>query len=310
MSEMSQGPGWWQASDDKWYPPESHPDVVAARASEAASKKAEEPSKSEQPAPSSPPVPSTPSPASAPGAVTKPTVKITSTTQGPPVTSNTPTTVSSSSTIQSTPTVPPPVGDHGIPPWTGSSVAPKRSKVPWMIGVVIIVGLAVAALIVALASGSSSSTFANGASAVAFQIAVPSGGRPFSGTVGGKNVSGRVVQGGLSGGSDFGTSSVPFFSYQGSLGSTSYVLHVAIDEQSSQTQSTQTGIAFDVTGTYGSEPVKGSASFNLGSLIGSSETVSFNGHVGSQPLRGEATATMQKGGGITITGTVNAVPAS
>jgi|SRR5580658_430950 hypothetical protein len=25
MSDMSQGPGWWQASDGKWYPPEQHP---------------------------------------------------------------------------------------------------------------------------------------------------------------------------------------------------------------------------------------------------------------------------------------------
>jgi hypothetical protein len=25
MSDVSQGPGWWQASDGKWYPPESHP---------------------------------------------------------------------------------------------------------------------------------------------------------------------------------------------------------------------------------------------------------------------------------------------
>ncbi len=25
MSDMQQGPGWWQASDGKWYPPESHP---------------------------------------------------------------------------------------------------------------------------------------------------------------------------------------------------------------------------------------------------------------------------------------------
>jgi hypothetical protein len=23
MSDTSQGPGWWQASDGKWYPPES-----------------------------------------------------------------------------------------------------------------------------------------------------------------------------------------------------------------------------------------------------------------------------------------------
>src|SRR5271156_2697809 len=25
MSDVSQGPGWWQASDYKWYPPESQP---------------------------------------------------------------------------------------------------------------------------------------------------------------------------------------------------------------------------------------------------------------------------------------------
>lgn len=25
MSEVSQGPGWWQASDGKWYPPEAQP---------------------------------------------------------------------------------------------------------------------------------------------------------------------------------------------------------------------------------------------------------------------------------------------
>jgi hypothetical protein len=29
MSEVSQGSGWWQASDLKWYPPELHADYVA-----------------------------------------------------------------------------------------------------------------------------------------------------------------------------------------------------------------------------------------------------------------------------------------
>ncbi len=29
MSDTSQGPGWWQASDDKWYPPELHPSYRA-----------------------------------------------------------------------------------------------------------------------------------------------------------------------------------------------------------------------------------------------------------------------------------------
>jgi len=30
MSEVPQGPGWWVASDAKWYPPELHPNYVAA----------------------------------------------------------------------------------------------------------------------------------------------------------------------------------------------------------------------------------------------------------------------------------------
>lgn len=25
MSDVAQGPGWWQASDSRWYPPEQHP---------------------------------------------------------------------------------------------------------------------------------------------------------------------------------------------------------------------------------------------------------------------------------------------
>jgi hypothetical protein len=32
MSDSSQGPGWWQASDGRWYPPQSHPDQQATPA--------------------------------------------------------------------------------------------------------------------------------------------------------------------------------------------------------------------------------------------------------------------------------------
>ncbi len=32
MSDFPQGPGWWQASDDKWYAPELHPDQQSGRA--------------------------------------------------------------------------------------------------------------------------------------------------------------------------------------------------------------------------------------------------------------------------------------
>lgn len=31
MSDTAQGPGWWQASDGRWYPPESHPQAVASQ---------------------------------------------------------------------------------------------------------------------------------------------------------------------------------------------------------------------------------------------------------------------------------------
>ncbi len=32
MSDTSQGPGWWQASDGKWYPPESNPSTAQSAA--------------------------------------------------------------------------------------------------------------------------------------------------------------------------------------------------------------------------------------------------------------------------------------
>lgn len=50
MSDMSQGPGWWVASDGKWYPPEQHPNYVAP-----------------PPVPPSPPAPPPPTPASPSG---------------------------------------------------------------------------------------------------------------------------------------------------------------------------------------------------------------------------------------------------
>src|SRR5580698_7598961 len=31
MSMTPQGPGWWEASDHKWYPPEQHPDRTSAQ---------------------------------------------------------------------------------------------------------------------------------------------------------------------------------------------------------------------------------------------------------------------------------------
>ncbi|MGO9198222.1 MAG: hypothetical protein ACLQK4_13975 [Acidimicrobiales bacterium] len=35
MSDYSLGPGWWLASDGRWYPPETHPDAATRRAEAA-----------------------------------------------------------------------------------------------------------------------------------------------------------------------------------------------------------------------------------------------------------------------------------
>ena len=35
MSDVSEGPGWWQASDGKWYAPELHPDAASRGAGES-----------------------------------------------------------------------------------------------------------------------------------------------------------------------------------------------------------------------------------------------------------------------------------
>ena len=45
MSDKSEGPGWWIASDGNWYPPELHPSAVATSMHEVAQQQqqAEEP---------------------------------------------------------------------------------------------------------------------------------------------------------------------------------------------------------------------------------------------------------------------------
>jgi hypothetical protein len=42
MSDKSEGPGWWVASDGKWYPPELHPSVTDESGATASSTKVDE----------------------------------------------------------------------------------------------------------------------------------------------------------------------------------------------------------------------------------------------------------------------------
>jgi hypothetical protein len=187
-----------------------------------------------------------------------------------------------------------------------------------VLGVAVVAGLAVAALVVALTSGSGSPSLPGGAGAVPFQITMAQPGSPsFSGTVGGTALTGRATttaspsspSSPSSPGSDGGTLSIlsPVFTYKGDLGGTPYVLHVTINAPTSQSSPQDEQITFAVTGTYGSQPVTASAMFELSSSSETSETVSFNGDIGTRPIRGVATAT-HADGRTTITGTVNAVP--
>jgi hypothetical protein len=43
MSDKSEGPGWWIASDGKWYPPEQHPSVRGEAVGEGAAQPASGP---------------------------------------------------------------------------------------------------------------------------------------------------------------------------------------------------------------------------------------------------------------------------
>jgi hypothetical protein len=64
MSDVSQGPGWWQASDAKWYPPESHP-AAAGQAPTAAAGQAPTAAAGQAPTAGQPLPVGTPAPADA-----------------------------------------------------------------------------------------------------------------------------------------------------------------------------------------------------------------------------------------------------
>lgn len=80
MSDTSQGPGWWKASDGKWYAPEQHPD---ARASDESGDPTEPvPSQPTDQVPQQPPPGAAPPPGSPPPGAAPP--------PGPPPSSATP----------------------------------------------------------------------------------------------------------------------------------------------------------------------------------------------------------------------------
>lgn len=121
MSDTSQGPGWWQASDRRWYPPELHPSAQAAASGTAAGMVALAPEGTVPQAPVEQPLPSFWDDEPGTAANHRPGF-------GPPATGFTPTA-------------------YGTGVLTAAPPRRRRSKAPW-VGVVALA--AVAALLVML----------------------------------------------------------------------------------------------------------------------------------------------------------------
>ncbi len=321
MSDMSQGPGWWVASDGKWYPPHLHPDRIAPPPQPTSPVRSEHVT-----APGAmPPTGSsdaTPSDAAPPGerdrgaavpgsrwlrrsASDRPEAEATS----PDDLSAPPDDTWSRPSFPGGPFVPD--AEPAAAPWAPAPAA--RSKTPWVVGALAVVGLAVAALIVALTSGSVSSPLQAGAETATIHITDPRSGHvSFSGSVGPMALTGTEYNG-----SSVSSGAVPgappsqdvLFNYKGDLGGTPYVLHVSLDFVSGQPQLQDGSLSLVVTGTYGSEIVTGHAALILpSSPTATSQTVTFNGNVGSQVIGGEANATRNGDGTIVVTARLSALP--
>jgi hypothetical protein len=184
-------------------------------------------------------------------------------------------------------------------------VSATRSKKLWALGVGILVVVTVAALVVALVSKSTSAIPA-GSETATIHISISHSGQPsFSGTVAGLALTGTVSNGtSVSTGPGSGTLSLGgvLFDYKGSLGGTAYVLHVSLDSADNASPLQNGQFSFRVTGTYGSEPVKATAQFEVPSSgIGASETVLITGTIGGQFMGGTATASQDGDGAVGVT---------
>jgi len=291
VSDMSQGPGWWIASDGKWYPPEEHPDRTAAAEATSARPAARWLGRTEQSAPpwaTGPDVSATDTPdasssGDAPAATASgeaPAVPVSPSAVGPPLLT----------------TAEGQVFDPSV------HVREARSLRFWVLGAVVLVALAVAALVVALRSPAPTGTaLSSGPTTASIDVTLPRTGHPsFSGTLAGRSLTG-VISGN---GEASATTGGQIAEYKGTLGNVPFDLHVSIKPfQSGQ-------LSFGVTGTYGSEPVTATAQFGVASSTSRSLSVPFNGHVGAQAINGVATATPTSGNGVQIRATLSVLPSS
>jgi hypothetical protein len=183
---------------------------------------------------------------------------------------------------------------------------------PWILGAGVLLALGVAALIVALVSGSGS-TIPGGPDTATIHVTLsPTGQSSFSGTVAGKALTGTVTNPTPppigSGSGSLSLNGLVLFNYRGRLGGTPFVLHVSLASGANTTEVPIGQFTFDVTGTYGSRRVTGSAGFDLASEGAASQTVTFNGLVGQQPVAGTATAVRSGDGNLDVTARLSAFP--
>jgi hypothetical protein len=145
-----------------------------------------------------------------------------------------------------------------------------------------------------------------GTSSAAIHVTESSSGRSsFSGTVADRDLSGNVVSSSSSSsssGSSQGAITNPAYNYAGDLGGHRYALHVSLNLANAQTMIESGRLSFTVSGTYGSEAVKGTAAFELAGMNNSSSTlhVLFDGRIGNQSISGVATASMGSGHSVEI----------
>jgi hypothetical protein len=136
MSDGPQGPDWWQASDDKWYPPPRPP----APGEDATIPQIEVP-----PDPTLVQAPATPPPVAPPTAPVPPTAPPYVPPQPPPTSPyGAPTVPSVPSTGPMATPPPSPYGQPAMPP-TGS---PSPNRVPLIITLVVVVALVIGAAVV------------------------------------------------------------------------------------------------------------------------------------------------------------------
>jgi hypothetical protein len=331
---MAQGPGWWIASDGKWYPPEQHPDraqPVFTDGPESLDQPvvADEPVVADQPvvaesehtaaqsAPASrwlaPTASTSPGPPGAEGSGDS--AEASSEESGPAATVGD-TTATLGDTIVT-------VGDTigGAPPPTPvpDSPAPRDrplSRKLWVVCGSVVAILAAVALVVALTAKATGTALAPGAATATIHVTLRGSGQDtFSGTLAGRSLTGTISnsQSPLTGtGSGSATINGAYVTYKGNLGGQPYVIHVSLHLPSA-TQVAPTGqITFTVSGTYGAEAVTGSALFELlpSSNTAKSLTVPFNGSVGTQTIVGSATATQDGPQGIDVTARLSILPSS